>query len=1223
MCFGVAYFGGVGLLIGPTFTDELWYADTLSLVEWCCFGNGQGAEVNKIFRKMAMRKFLFLWNMTLVSLAFSQTPDTQNVGLKKSTSAAPDIALAGDVTRKQAEQAPTAPIFQYDQFRLDVELQVASKRREQIADLNQIIQLGVDEKEMPNLLFRLGGLYWEEARYHFIEASRKDDEMVAAIDRQDKGAQARIAAEKKVLLGKQVEYGQLANRQYADVVQRYKNYARNDEVLFFLGHNSFNLGETSKGLVAFEKLIKDYPKSRFVPDTYIVFGQYYFNNSQGKTEQLKKALDAFQKAAAYPDNQAFAYALYMQGWCHYNLGEFAQAKEQFKSVILYGELAGRKAVEGEKGRPDARIGLIREAMNDFVRAYARGGGTPGDAKMEFARVSKKEEERFNMLKQLANFYYQEGSDREAAVAFDLLIQERPLSPEAPGFQGKIVDCVMRAGNKPMTVAQVRKLVKILTQVEASGTITEAKDKIALSEARDLAERTISNLAVNWHKEGSKTRNEETFQFANDVYADYMTLFPDSKKAYELRFFWAELLFDLLHNHAKAAEQYGMVADEDVRRIESKQAPGKWLKDAAYNAILAYNEVVVQAKVKGSLKAGAERASRSSPPKPRQIPEEYKRLLAACDRYLKYVPGEKSQVEIAYIAAKVYYDHNHLEEASERFIEIAEKYPNAKFGTGKTAGELSAHLALNCYEQLQQWEKLHQTAVRFYRNNQLAKGELKRELGEIVESSAFKLVELFEQKGEHNNAAEAYMSFARNFPTSKLAAQALFNAALGYAKAKRFNKAIETRQLLIKQHSSSQYYPETLYLLAQDFVMAADFELAAGYFEQYFLQYSRTLPPGATGAKRSTSRAAGKHSDKTVVKPKESEFGFKEDKAQTALFNALSFRTGLGQPERAVKNGDVYLGIWPNSKEADEVFWAVVRNMEKLGRGRQAIRMLEEYAEQKRRSPNAYVTAQAKLFALARGANMRTLAARASEELRTYFKRLPKKNVEELGIETKESVALAFYDEAESGYQHYLRLRVRLNDLNNAAQFQETVKAKELSLAELLRVYTGIVGVGSPGYAICASGRLGDAYADMAQNFLEMPNPRGMPAELEAEFRGMLQERALPFSKEAVVYYQASVHAARKNNLSNRCSQNALEQLRNKYRIPGFEQRRELLMNLDTKQQVQPTMLTTQAAAPEAPLTQEQVRRLTNAIHASHQIPIPAKDVSPASESLKESNDEPL
>ena len=1187
--------------------------------------------MNKVLRKMAMRRFLFLWSMTLVGLAFAQAPDTQGVGLKRAVSTSPDVALAGDVTRKQEAQAPTAPTFQYDQFRLDVEMQVASKRREQIESLRRIIQLGVDDKEMPDLLFRLGGLYWEESRYYFIEASRKDDELVVAIDRKDRGAQARILAEKQALLDKQVEYGQLANRQYADVVQRYKNYARNDEVLFYLGHNSFSLGETNKGLIAYAKLIKDYPKSRFLPDTYIVFGQHHFNSSRGRADMLRKALDSFQKAAAYPENQAYAYALYMQGWCYYNLGEFTKAQEQFKAVVLYGELAGKKAVEGEKGKPDARTGLIREATTDFVRAYARGGGTPTEAKAEFARVTSNEEERFNMLKRLANFYYQEGRDKEAAVAFNMLIQERPLSPEAPGFQGKIVDCVMRAGNKPMTVTQVRELVKIMTKIEASGTIKEEKDKVALSEARDLAERTISNLAVNWHKEGSKTRDERTFQFANEVYADYLTLFPDSSKAYELRFFWAELLFDQLNDYAKAAEQYGMVADQDVRRIEAQQAPGKRLEDAAYNAVFAYNEVVAQARAKGASKTEPSKASRASPPKPREMSAEYSRLLAACERYLKYVPNGKSRVEVAYIAAKIYYDHDHLEEATVRFIEIAEKYPNYKFGTGKTAGELSAHLALDSYDQLQQWDKLHQTAVRFYRNEQLAKGELKQELAKIVENSAFKLIEQMEKKGDYNAAAEAYIAFAKDFPDSQLADRALFNAALGYSKAKRLNKAIETRQLLIKRYPNSPYYPETLYLLSQDFVMVADFEAAASHYEQYAAQYSRTLPPATGGAKRQASRQSNKApASKAPAKPEMTEFGFKDGKAQLALINALSFRSGLGQSERAIKNGENYLSMWPDSKEADEVFWAVIQNMEKLGKGRQAIRLLEEFAEKKRRSPNAYAAAQAKLFILARNANMRTVATRASDELKA--KRLPKKNIDELKADAKENLAFVFYDAAEESFRTYQRLRIRWDALNKPAQFQETVKAKELALAELLKAYKGIVDIGAPGYAICASSRLGDAFVDMAQNFLELSSPRGMQAEVEAEFRGLIQERALPFSKEAVDYYQASVIAARENNLSNNCSQNALSQLRNKYRIPGFDPRRDLLMSLDTQQQVQPATFATQVtAAPEPPLTQEQVRRLMVAIDGPAGVPprvsspaaTPARGVSPASKSLKESDDEPL
>ena len=79
----------------------------------------------------------------------------------------------------------------------------------------------------------------------------------------------------------------------------------------------------------------------------------------------------------------------------------------------------------------------------------------------------------------------------------------------------------------MTVQQVRRLVKIMDDVLKGNPKLEDKDKKALDEARELSERTISKLAVDWHNEGKKTRDEATFEFANAVYADYLTLFPQS------------------------------------------------------------------------------------------------------------------------------------------------------------------------------------------------------------------------------------------------------------------------------------------------------------------------------------------------------------------------------------------------------------------------------------------------------------------------------------------------------------------------------------------------------------------------------------------------------------------------------------------------------------------------------------------------------------------------
>ena len=177
--------------------------------------------------------------------------------------------------------------------------------------------------------------------------------------------------------------------------------------------------------------------------------------------------------------------------------------------------------------------LVREARTDYARAYVREGDVML-AREDFSQVATHPDERFAMMRTLADMYYADGKNREAAITYNALIKEKPLSPEAPGFQGRIVDIVLRMGHKDRTVTQVRRLVKIMKEVESSGVIKDDKDKKALSEAKDLAERTLSNLAVTWHNEAKKTREEATFGYADMIYSDYLTLFPESAKAPKIR-----------------------------------------------------------------------------------------------------------------------------------------------------------------------------------------------------------------------------------------------------------------------------------------------------------------------------------------------------------------------------------------------------------------------------------------------------------------------------------------------------------------------------------------------------------------------------------------------------------------------------------------------------------------------------------------------------------------
>ena len=1087
-----------------------------------------------------------------------QRKEAKDQKLEKATSAAPDKSLAGDITRKKTESSDLAPALQYDQFRLGVELQVASKRRQQITDLKKIISL-TDEKakERPDLLFRLGELYFEESKYFFYEANRKDDDYIRAMNAGDKAGQESAKKEKEGLSAKSKEFARLATEKYAEIVKRFPDYKRSDEVLYFLGHNLMEAGDEKKALVAYKRLIDKYSKganaSKFLPDAYLAFGEYYFSNSKGKPDQLNKALEYYRLAEGFPQNQAYAFAIYKQGWCYFNLGDFEKAMDKFKAVVLYGEFAGAEAVDKDpKGSSKGKSTLVREARSDYVKAYARSQRNATDARLDFARIAKQDDEQWKMHKQLANLYYEDGKDREAALTFNGLIQRRPRSPEAPGFQGKIVDCVLRAGNKKMTVDQVRRLVKIYDDVVKSGAIKDEKDKKALDEARELSERTISNLAVNWHNEGKKTRDEETFQFANEVYSDYLTLFPDNKKAYDLRFFWAELLNDNLQRYDKAAEQYTIVLMQDVGKTEKKEKPGKWMTNAAYNAVLAWDEVVKAAEQKGTLKP----PDVTDAKKKAAIAPQRKALLEACDRYLKYLPEGDKRVEIAFKAANIYYRHNYFDEAVKAFADIALNHQDFKFETGERAAEMAANLIIDIYNVSGDWAKMNEWARKFYNDPKLATGKFKDELSGYIEQSAFKLVNQLEAQKDYGKAAEAYLAFVAEFPKSAIAEKALFNASIDFFTAKMMDRAIEVRKRLVSQYPNSEFVPACLYANAEVAEAIGDFEVASDWYEQYVHGYEKSV---GGGAKKPASKAkpqkaaakadASKPADKPANKPI-----WEESKAQVALFNAGVFREGLGQYKQALKNREHYLELWPNSKDADAVFLSIADLHEKNGAYSKAVKQLEEYQKKNEKDPNKVLMAEGRI------AHIYETKVKREKEARKVYNRIWDYYEKKVGPRQKKSldnaaldaVARAHFILSDEDWNTYSKLKLRWGRGSQMAQeFKHTLQDKAKALETVQKRYTQTVAFKAGDPAICALYQIGLAYHQMVDAVVNAPMPAGAPPELQDAIRAELAGQAQPIKDKAAEAFAATVLKGQELDIFNQCYAKSLAMLRETYRPQQF------------------------------------------------------------------------
>src|SRR5690606_31996461 len=333
---------------------------------------------------------------------------------------------------------------------------------------------------------------------------------------------------------------------------------------------------------------------------------------------------------------------------------YAAAADKFKATVYYGEVT--TAVGG-----DNKMALVREARKDYVLAYSHFGD-PAQARAAFTQVGG-EENRRAMLKQLANIYYANGKDREAVYIYRELIREQPLSPEAPLFQSRIVDSVMRVGNKQLTAEQARTLVDVFLEVRKAGTVQTKEDEAAMERAEELSERTLSSLAVNWHNEAKKTRDELTYELAGRIYADYLAIFPNSPKAYHLRFFYGELLYDPLERYEAAAQAYTEVAVQDIAGVGRGEEPGQWFVPALEGAIYAHDALV-------RMQEGAARPPDGNTREPLPSPPAKQGFVEAAERYLAHVPGGDMRVEVAYKAARIHYQYNHFDKAVEGFSRIA-------------------------------------------------------------------------------------------------------------------------------------------------------------------------------------------------------------------------------------------------------------------------------------------------------------------------------------------------------------------------------------------------------------------------------------------------------------------------------------------------------------------------------------------------------------------------
>ncbi|MDP2344888.1 MAG: tetratricopeptide repeat protein [Deltaproteobacteria bacterium] len=1020
------------------------------------------------------------------------------------------------VEEKAREKVEVAaePTLDYEGFRTQQEQKVQGKRKELLDTLEEILKGEVSAAERPDLLFQKAELFLEEAQFWFFEANRMDDALAAALSKGDDKKMMEVTEKKDKLLAKQKEWGDGAIKLFEEIDKKYKKFERLPDVLYMMGQAYWDRQDYKQALVVYRKLIKDHPKNQYISDAWLAFGEFYFLVAPDEERDVQKALDAYIKAAANQESAVFGYATYKQGWCYYNLSRHDKAAEKFKEVVLYSQVNG--SILGER-----RIGLAKEARKDYVLAYAQYG-SGANAPNEFKAIADGPEHRA-MLERLADIYYGDGKDRDAIVTFQTLMKMTPEATKNPIFQGKIVKLASRIGEKKQVVGQARKLVdefKRVRGVLANTKTGDPKKEIIVNDlqnADDISDNTLRYLATTWHNEAKKTLDTSTFEYSYELYGDYLELFPERKESYEMRFFYAELLYKL-EKFEIAGEQYVKVYLQDTK--------GKWAEPAAEEAVRSYDEVIKDydrvEKKKAPVAVNPANALKEKP-----IPELKKKYIAACNNYVTNYPKGKLGVEVAYKVARTLYDYNYFKESTPRFIEFTELHSE------HARAEQAANLVLDTFNIQEDWSGLNGAARTFSRNNGLMKSKDFREtLLKVLEESTFKLISDFEKKRQWEEAAKRYLSFSEEFPKSALADKGLANAAAMFTRAGQLDRAIKVRQKLVNTYKDSPLVPDQIFAIAASYEQIVSYKDAAAWLERFVEQYP------------------------------------KDSRAKDALYNASIYRHGTNDTKKAVEDRELYLKTFKDAADIEDVHYSIATAWEEASKPKDAIKAYGDFADAwRKKDPVKALNAQYKAYRLLEKTkpSKRDLDkgyAELVDQVRSFQR--SGKPVDDVG----DPLALVAFRNADVVLEKYKDVKITKAD--KPAEFKKTLQQKRDAKDAVDKAYTEVVKLKSPEWAVASLFRIGEAGANLVKVIKDVPAPKGLTEEQGQLFKDKLEEMTLPIEEQAaqtmVLCLDKSAELAVFNEWTRRCLGYLEENRPNQYPKNSSDQRTPLVVTRERPEQ---------------------------------------------------------
>lgn len=779
-----------------------------------------------------------------------------------------------------------------------------------------------DSRKYPDYLFRVAEHYNAMRMNQWKSGMSMHDKIFTAEEAGNNALARQLKKRQKLYFDRANYWLRKSLTKYVRITtnKKYNSYSRMDEVIFTVGDIAKSLaeqekkrGKTAKArqysqimMAMFSRLVKEHPRSRFIPDALLAKGEFFFNN-----RRIVEAIAVFQKVARYKNSPLAPYANYKIGWCYLNLKRYRMALSKFVEVS-----------RGKRGGKN----LIQAARKDVVRAYTHIG-RPDKAYNFFHNVAKGRPRISKMMfVLLGTMYYAQGKNVDCIKVFQMARKRWPRDKNRCQWATTIVDATINIGNKGAQVMAV----KLLGQVTLSLSKQFGLKSPAVVQCRSSTENTMKMLATQWHAEGLKTKNMDTLAKTQALYEAYIKTYPKSKVIFLMRYQYADLLWFFnqknpnvpLHEWVKLAHVFtALVKTPKPSTMTQKIYVGK-RNEAALAAVRCWmkaNKITnkeissMGSKSKSKkvcIKKKRRRCIEYSYTYPKQeIAPAQLAMLEAFKTYIKYVPKSKYLPAIIFNTGHMYWKHNHFDKAIPLFLKVSLNHVTDMPGAARTAAfRIIGMLTV----------KRRYRDVRKYVNKFIASKKLMEDEEFAAKMHDFKLkamwadADLLRKSKKFADCGAAFEEMATRYTSASNLDTFFWNAGACYEAAGMLGPAVKMRRTIVQRFKRSKHRALSMYYLAGNFHNLAFFKQAAKWYELFFDKYS------------------------------------KRKEAPESLMWGIVLRGGLGEERKMMKNAAAFIKRYKRrggkyKKLSAKSFWLVVKMYENQGDEDKVLINLSRYA----------------------------------------------------------------------------------------------------------------------------------------------------------------------------------------------------------------------------------------------------------------------------------------